>query len=498
MSVNNKNNQNILKLNEGINSAERYLHAICKRTFLSLWSYPGLFKKPGKELCDILIVFGNDIIIFSDKNCKFPKSDNLEKDWRRWFNKAIYESARQVWGAERWIRQFPERIYSDKKAEIPFPFKIQKSADLKFHLIVVAHNGSKRCAEEMGGSGSFMLVSNIVGINNHVRPFTIGDLDPEKTFVHVLDDTSLNILLKKLDTITDFVAYLRKKESLFRSNLDILVAGEEELLAYYLKDINSEGEHDFIIPKDLNIIAIEEGFWEKYIKSEQVAKQIAADKISYTWDRLIEKFNYHALAGTQYLTSKSPLHSSEKIMRLLAKESRTHRRMLSKKLIDLLEKTPADKQAASYCGPRKPDTNDTTYVFLLFPRSKDINDEEYRNRRGILLKAYCQIAKIRIPYAKDIVGIATESGIENKFRSEDSIYFDASEWNTERQKEAEKLFEDMGLPKEVKINYYSEDEYPEIVSYDPNVLTKKLSKNPRNKPCPCGSGKKYKKCHGIK
>jgi uncharacterized protein YchJ len=20
--------------------------------------------------------------------------------------------------------------------------------------------------------------------------------------------------------------------------------------------------------------------------------------------------------------------------------------------------------------------------------------------------------------------------------------------------------------------------------------------NPRNKPCPCGSGKKYKKCHG--
>lgn len=29
------------------------------------------------------------------------------------------------------------------------------------------------------------------------------------------------------------------------------------------------------------------------------------------------------------------------------------------------------------------------------------------------------------------------------------------------------------------------------------IVTSQLSKVGRNDPCPCGSGKKYKKCHGL-
>lgn len=58
----------------GVTASERYLNELCKRSFLSLWSYPNLFrdqgrrygKGDGKELCDHLIIFNEHVIIFSD------------------------------------------------------------------------------------------------------------------------------------------------------------------------------------------------------------------------------------------------------------------------------------------------------------------------------------------------------------------------------------------------------------------------------------------------
>src|SRR4051812_34436003 len=95
---------------DGVTTAERYLKRLCDRSFLSLWSYPGLYrdqgggggKGDGKELCDLLVVFENYIIIFSDKDCAFPDSGDLERDWCRWYRRAVEHSAKQVWGAERW------------------------------------------------------------------------------------------------------------------------------------------------------------------------------------------------------------------------------------------------------------------------------------------------------------------------------------------------------------------------------------------------------------
>lgn len=63
----------------GATETERYLATVCDSTFLSLWSYPNLYtsegrksgKGAGKELCDLLVVFGKDIIIFSDKDISF-------------------------------------------------------------------------------------------------------------------------------------------------------------------------------------------------------------------------------------------------------------------------------------------------------------------------------------------------------------------------------------------------------------------------------------------
>src|SRR5262249_23054470 len=104
----------------GVTRAERYLSVLCERTFLSLWSYPGVYgdqlvgtmgreskQREGKEVADLLVVFERHVILFSDKDCAFPNSGNLDRDWQRWFRRAIMESAQQLWGAERWIRQYP-------------------------------------------------------------------------------------------------------------------------------------------------------------------------------------------------------------------------------------------------------------------------------------------------------------------------------------------------------------------------------------------------------
>jgi hypothetical protein len=98
----------------GTTPAERYLQSLCERSFLTLWSYPCVFRDQkssgrgdGKELCDLLVVFGDDILIFSDKSCAFPDTGNLQLDWSRWFRKAVIKSAEQIWGAERWLSEPP-------------------------------------------------------------------------------------------------------------------------------------------------------------------------------------------------------------------------------------------------------------------------------------------------------------------------------------------------------------------------------------------------------
>jgi len=215
----------IISRADGITDSERYLKKLCDRTFLSLWSYPNVYrdqgnsaKGDGKEICDLLVVFENHVIVFSDKDCAFPDSGDLTKDWSRWFRRAVVKSADQVWGAERWIRSHPDRLFVDRACEHKFPIDLPNPDKAMFHRIVVAHDSSNRCRQTFGGgSGSLMIAPSITGTAHYeanpegIEPFTIGDLDTDKGYVHVLDDTSLDIVLSTLDTITDFVEYLTKR-----------------------------------------------------------------------------------------------------------------------------------------------------------------------------------------------------------------------------------------------------------------------------------------------
>ena len=312
-----------IKRADGVTESERYLKVLCDRTFLSLWSYSGVYRDQisggrtdGKEVCDLLVIFENHIIIFSDKDCQFPHTDRLDLDWNRWFKRAIQKSADQVWGAQRWIKQSQTRLFLDRSCTIPFPIDIPDLSKAKFHLIVVAHDNSKRCQQELGGSGSLMINTSIKGNAHYVNdyggfPLFIGDIDPSRTFVHVFGDTSLDIVLGTVDTISDFVSYLTKKERLLRSDAVVIAAGEEDLLAYYLKNINEEnGEHDFVIPisceKKIQNLVFEEGHWEKSKLTQtewqsarralaHALQSILRPRIRYPKDRRGNKTHPHSL-----------------------------------------------------------------------------------------------------------------------------------------------------------------------------------------------------------
>ena len=447
---------------EGVTPAERYLKGLADRTFLSLWSYPGLYRAAGEELCDLLVVFEDDIIIFSDKNCKFPDTGNLRHDWDRWFRRAVAASVRQVVGAERWIRTHPHRIYLDRKAQIAFPIEIPDPGSTRFHLVVVAHGVEARCMKEFGGgcSGSLIIESDRVGIENHTQPFVIGDLNPGGSFVHFLSDTSLSIVLSTVDTISDLTAYLRKKEALLRSRQRVWAAGEEDLLAVYAKRIDADGQHGFDLPADVDAIALQEGQWDNYQRNPQRLAKLEADRISYAWDSLIEVFNKHALNGTQFNAWPPGIRATEKVNRMMAREPRLRRRILARTLLEILESTPAEIRRLRVIQPSRP--GDPYFVFLLFPVWKDKSYQDNRLARQAFLEACCGVVKLVYPDALDIVGIATESGRGNE-GSEDAMYLDAREWTEEMNAQARRDQIDLQILTRGRVlDGGTEQEYPKV------------------------------------
>ena len=92
---------------DGLNESEKKLANLAEGSFLSLWSYPNLFidKGDGKELCDLLVIFGNHVLIFSDKSIDYQDIANENVAWKRWYKKAVRKSADQIYGAERWLRE---------------------------------------------------------------------------------------------------------------------------------------------------------------------------------------------------------------------------------------------------------------------------------------------------------------------------------------------------------------------------------------------------------
>ena len=454
---------------QAVTSSERYLTKLCDRTFLSLWSYPNPFRdqagpnQDGKEICDLLVVFENNIIIFSDKHCEFPDTGDHDLDWTRWYRRAIEKSARQLWGAERWIRAHPDRVFLDAKCTKKFPLSLVVAPTTAFHRVVIAHGATAQCIREVGGSGSLMVSSAIVSDDHKLAratggmPFTVGQVDSSKGYVHVLDDTTIDILLQTLDTVADLCVYLTKKENFIKGSVTLFAAGEEELLAYYLTHLNSNKEYDFVFQDDVTTVTLDAGSWQEFARSPQRASQIEANEISYVWDDIIERFTHHFLQGTSQFLSSTTLSSQELILRFYAREPRLRRRVLSSAIIDMVRTTPPDCRRLRVLPPSRP--GDPYFVLLLLPQLGGRSNAEYRYVRRKYLEACCRVVKLCNPDALDIVGFASETSATIG-RSEDAIYFDGRLWTEEIANASREEQETLGILTKATVIHGVELDYP--------------------------------------
>lgn len=476
----------------GATASEQYLAKLADRAFLNLWSYPNTFidkksgpKGDGKELCDLLIVCGDDILIFSDKTISWPPGKDSDLAWQRWFKRAVLKSFEQIRGAERWIDQFPNRIYLDRQCTQPLPLKIPAKERRRVHGIVVALGAGQACKEYFEeGSGSLMIVPALTGSNHmdkhspHYSPFAIGDLDPHGSFVHVLDDATLDIIISELDTVTDFTSYLRKKEAFIRSGRLIVAHGEHDMLAYYLTRMNQAGEHDFVKEDGGSWdgeegIAFEGGIYEDFIGNIQYQAKKAADKDSYAWDALIELFTKHMLAGTTVVPDGANFNliEHEEAVRHMALVPRYQRRNLAQGVLDALKKSQDHDRFVRGLlpGPKEKD-RETGFFLLTLNATKFVrfgSYDEYRRVRQRMLYGYSLAFLKRNPDLKRIIGIAMEpppKSSEPQGASEDLIMVEMPEWTQAQLDELTEYQTALDIMKEGRFSEYaiSGKEYPDV------------------------------------
>lgn len=480
-----------------------------------MWSYPNVFRdqrrgpnaKEGKELCDVMVLCGHDVILFSDKSCTYPNTGDRDLDWCRWFKRAIQKAAKSLYGAERWIREFPGEIYLDRQCTKRLPQQIPDKLVLNVHRIIVARGAKERCREELGGSGSFIVAPDLVG-SAHVSKaadgygvFRIGRVSETGGFVHVFDEVILECALCELDTISDLLRYLRSKEQHIEDGKIAMIAGEENLISHFLTTMGTDG-HAITEPAKGKRLLIEDGHWENYVHSEAYRNRRIDNEPSYLWDRIIDDVAHHAFSGTLMEGADARMEHTELVLRTMARESRFDRRVLSNKMIEIeRESDKKDYVMRTILSEHSPEL---VYVFV-FLKENIGGEKDYRRMRRALVENYMFLLAWKYRERKTVVGIATEAR-PNSGKSHDVALFHVDEWTEELEREGEELQRKTGLLKDSSIRYSAIDEREyrnETCSSHNMTPVRQLDDSgsramriARNAPCPCGSGRKYKKCCG--
>ncbi|MFO7483345.1 hypothetical protein [Oceanibaculum nanhaiense] len=472
---------------EGVTDSEKYLAKLGDHTFLNLWSYANPYRSQklggagdGKEICDLLVVCDPHVLIFSEKKITWTDKP-LEIAWPRWCRKAIFDAANQLKGAERWINEFPDRMFLDKLCEVPFPLALPPVDRRRVHRIVVAR-GAKEAGQQYfsGGLGTFVIKPSLKGKDHSdpnaatYMPFAIGDIDPEGDYLHVFDDVSLEIVMRELDTISDFTEYLDKRADFIRSGRLGAAYGEEDLLAYYAIRTNESGEHDFTPPEgrtwdEVAPIAIGPDNWTYYTSNPQYRTKKEADKISYNWDRLIEVFTNHLLGGTTIVLPgyTYSLTNSEIAVRYMALQNRFLRRGHSKAILGALEKgRHRDIFFRAMLAPEGSARSETGFFFLTFKYLNWMDDrggyEKYREMRIFHLQTYAQALLMENPHIQQIIGIAMEPPGQGRGASEDIIYAAQTEWSDDDRRQNRDDCEALGIMRDMKPIKYQDQEFPEV------------------------------------
>lgn len=476
---------------QGLNSSEAFLLDLADETFLRLWSYPNVFVgKPRArgikplELCDLLVICGNDIIVFSDKDVSWPQCETIEASWSRWYRKSVRDSAEQLKKASRLLEHFAEHLYLDPKCTRPVPIEIPDFKSARIHSILIASGANDKCKEHYPGSTGSMIVQSEIQDEQHegskALPFVIGDVNSTGPFLHVFDNHILPLLLHELNTVTDFVRYVISRERLLRSGKNVFAAGEEDLLAYYLQTEDVDRNHDFLDDtrnhiKDHDAILIQEGTWFQYAAMGEYKRKKAEEEVSYAWDALIDEFVKNIVAGTSVpmLGEELSTKNAEKAVRVMALEDRMGRRGLAASLKGIIQKTVLGRMdrnvRMSFSGP-DPNVSERAYIFVVLAYPSEtlikIDYERYRKVRINTAEAYCLSVLQKYRNLREVIAIGLDapSLLTNRIGgSEDLMVVQQMEWSQEAIDRVEQRRKDLDILSEdrMEMGRMQFDEYPQ-------------------------------------
>jgi len=385
-------------------TAEKLVYNLARKTFLMDWCYLNPLLSNGNELCDLLVVFDEVGIIWQVKDLKLGKNNRYKKS-------KVQKNLRQLSGAYRRLFNLKAEI----KLENPHRGEeLFDTASIKqVYLISVL----------LGGGEDFF--SPMENTNAHLA--------------HVFSKESIEIILNELDTITDFVDYLRVRQELFEQKKSVIVlGGEKELLAFYLMNNRS---FDKLL--GATNIVIDEGSWEKLQSKPEYKEKKKEDKISYCLDGMIQ--DMHRGSTSEY----------EILAREFAHLNRFQRRCLSKYFFEAHLKSHNDKTNNVF--RRAFQYNDITYCFLYY------NDPEpkKRKRKKRMLENLCFIARGKYKTNNKVIGIAAEKRIRPKC-SYDYCLLDKPGWTEKDQKNIEDYQKKTGVLVNPEMIQVHEDEYPQI------------------------------------
>jgi len=363
----------------GFTDEEVFLNNLGDNSFLKFWSWPNLFrdqgdcsnKGDGKEICDLTVVFGDDIILFSDKKIKFNTSKDVKIAWSRWCRRAIGNSVKQIKGARRWFEQYPNRIYVDSKCSQKIPVSIPDKSKMRLHNVVVCH-GIEEVLGSYNREASFIFDNAIRGDSHwdesESKPFCIGQVF-EGNFVHIFNESTIELVLREFDTTKDFIYYLQQREVLLSSDKHIRVLSESDIMQLYYEGFDEEKEGRSIIPKEFDgagSVVIDMGGIHRLLKNPSFLAKKQEDRISYFWDALIESFSFHILNGTAEHKSWEHPIDAEPGIRFLASTSRFERRILAAAFRDFYQKAIPGQRGTRFC--LDPTNKENAYVFCLVPK----------------------------------------------------------------------------------------------------------------------------------
>lgn len=483
----------------GVTDTERMLADFCERSFLKLWSYPNPYKDDGHELCDLLAVFDNHVFIFFDRENALPEVPDKDPQvlWDRWKRNVIDRQVKTAHGAERYIRS-GRPIFLDGKGTMAFPLAIDPAKAI-IHKIIVAHGAKDACkqASDQNIYGSLAITYGTTE-GGPTQPFHI-EIDKHNP-VHILDSHNMPLVLSELDTVSDFSTYLDEKLRAVAKFDYLSYCGEEDLLGHYLLNFDDATKSHVIGPKgdrEFNGVMIGEGEWHDFIQTDLYKNTKKEDRISYFWDQLIQRTCQNALNGT--LGGNSNILRGESAIYEMVKEPRFMRRGLSDKMLTAVDRFPDQPgqftRQVTFLPSYVPNVG---YVLLQVRVPEAYRAQpDFREKRQIMLEIACGAAKNKFPHLTKVIGIGIEAP---KFSggtvAEDFILMPCETWPEEMRAHYETANEQLNFFETPQLQQFNDRVTQFVPPPSAPRTPPPATKVGRNDLCPCGSGKKVKKCHG--